>query len=246
MNVLITRPIAQAEKLGQFLQQHAINSFLLPTLAIAKPSNLQPLNAVMQLIDTAKIAIFNSPSTVESFFHYYPEQRFAQKLVIALGEGTASALEAQGVKNTIYPETANSEGVLALPVLKHIETTKITLFTGEEGRKLLADKLRERGAELSIAYTHQRICPHYDAVDYLAKDVDVSICTSMETLINFSKIIKQLSFEEILTKPLMVISANMIKKAEQLGFKSDIIMAESAASEQILIALQQHENGAKR
>ena len=75
------------------------------------------------------------------------------------------------------------------------------------------------------------------------EDISVSICTSDQGLENFSVIIEQLSLEILFTKDLLVISPAMIDKARQLGFKSDIILADGASNLELLAALKDYQHG---
>ena len=75
---------------------------------------------------------------------------------IAVGSGTARALQRAGVERPLRPERMDSEGVLAMPDLQSIAGLEVALVTAPGGRGLLGPALRERGATLRVAEVYAR------------------------------------------------------------------------------------------
>jgi uroporphyrinogen-III synthase len=231
MSILITRPKVQNLLLADFLSQQGLASILFPVIAVAKPAH--PLVS----ITSAPINIFTSPTTVRALFEQLPD--FQADNVLAIGAGTAQCLVEFGLGDCIVPEYENSEGMLTLDVLQDVQGQLINIFAGEAGNPQLADGLRARCASVEMIYTHQRILPEYMSVPWQVGDVEVSVCTSSQSLVNFHTLIEQLSLAGLLGKPLIVIKEAMVKQARHLGFKSAIIIAKGASNAAILAALQQ-------
>src|SRR5690606_17336275 len=81
----------------------------------------------------------------------------------AVGPGTAAVLEKHGL-HVSFPTTAtNSEALLALPELQHIDGMKALIVRGSGGRELIAETLRGRGASVDYAELYLRAVPTYDA-----------------------------------------------------------------------------------
>lgn len=231
MTILITRPKAQSLVLADFLSQQGLAAIIFPVIAVAKPTH-----SLVSII-SAPINIFTSPATVQALFEQIPD--FQADNVLAIGAGTAQCLAEFGQGECLVPAYEHSEGMLTMDILQAVQGQLINIFAGEAGNTQLADGLRARGAKVEMIYTHQRILPDYASVTWQAADVEVSVCTSSQSLVNFHTLIEQLSLADLLDKPLIVIKEAMVKQARHLGFKSAIIIANGASNAAILAALQQ-------
>ena len=159
--------------------------------------------------------------------------------VFTVGKGTARVLEEAGVAVVACPDKASSENLLALPELQNVTEKKFIIFTGEAGKPLLENTLGKRGARVEIIYTHRRSVPEYVLpLSWGPQAIDVSICTSLAGLHNFHAMLDRYKLLSLLTKSLLVITAEMQIAARQLGFKSAIIIATGASDAEILAALQ--------
>ncbi len=67
---------------------------------------------------------------------------------LAVGAGTAAALHAHGAEAVRAPERMDSEGLLGLPELAHLQGQSVALVTAPGGRGLIAPTLEARGARL--------------------------------------------------------------------------------------------------
>lgn len=100
--------------------------------------------------------LFTSPASVRAAatlleFHPRPDQAW-----IAVGSGTARALQRAGVDSVQSPTRMDSEGLLELPALQELAGIDVGLVTAPEGRGLLASALRGRGARLLRADVYVR------------------------------------------------------------------------------------------
>lgn len=104
---------------------------------------------------------------------------------IAVGSGTAKALQRCGVDAPRRPERMDSEGVLALPELQRIDGRDVGLITAPGGRGLLVPALRERGAVLRIAEVYARATLGGNArrlAGFIADEDGVLLTSSAEAL----------------------------------------------------------------
>jgi uroporphyrinogen-III synthase len=79
----------------------------------------------------------------------------------AIGGGTAAVLRRAGIDPVLTPIRMDSEGLLALPVLRDIKGRLIALITAPGGRDRIAPSLRARGAQLQRVdvYTREPLIP---------------------------------------------------------------------------------------
>jgi uroporphyrinogen-III synthase len=228
--ILITRPIQQSHSLAEALHSAGFNTVIFPTLLIV-PAALESVGTLCFAHPTKSldidIAIFVSPATITPII---------ASTILAIGKGTAQALEKAGINVTAFANPANSETLLKHPLLQHISNKKIVIFCGENGKTLLQDTLTARGAYVNVIYTHQSIMPDYDEADltWQASDIDVTVSTSLASLKNLRTMIEKYHRLEILQKPLVVISEAMKKVAPLLGFSNDILLADGADNGSIL------------
>ncbi|ATC92932.1 uroporphyrinogen-III C-methyltransferase [Pseudoalteromonas tunicata] len=150
--ILVTRPdtkgaelVAQLKKLGH----HAIS---FPLLA------LEPLavsSAALAPLGEADKLIFISQDAVKALYALKPNLKH-QPQFFAVGEKTAAVIaELFGVKARIA-KPQDSEGLLALKELQHIEQQNIVLLKGQDGRPLIAQKLKQRGAFVHAVVLYRR------------------------------------------------------------------------------------------
>ena len=251
--VLITRPKPQAIKLAEALHKIDFKSIIFPTLELLPPPHPEHLHQLIRNIPDFDWLIFVSPSTVQFFLDAYQyltvkDLDFAHLKVAAIGQGTAKELEKAGFQKVLFPKIANSPHLLKVAALQEINAQKILIFAGIDGNDLLAKTLRQRGAQVTMAYTHQSTCPHYQKVDltWQPGDISITISTSLAMLQNLRTILEQCAYLELLKKPLLVISPTMLIAARELGFTAEIIEAAGAADQAIINALQawkKHGNG---
>lgn len=236
--VVITRPAHQAARLARQIQEGGGKIIIFPMLEILPVSDDSSLRAAMENLSTYQIAIFVSANAV----HYalpFCQSPFSVQF-IAIGPGTARALQKYHVKDTWAPRSHHSEGILELPVLKSINGAKLAIFCGENTRPLLKNALLERGASVDEIICYRRRCPDVNVaqalMDWQNNGVNLIISTSQESLENLWRLFGNMDRQWLLHTPLLVISPAMATRAEQCGFRS-IILAGGASDEAICAAL---------
>ena len=249
--VLVTRPLIQSQSLAQALKERGFKTVIFPTLLIVP--TLESVGTLAHPTEeseffvgwakerqrrahhSADIAIVVSPSTAERANDYSP----LPNTILALGKGTAQALEKVGTNVTDFANPANSETLLKHPLLQNITDKKILIFCGENGKTLLQDTLRARGAMVQVIYTHQSLMPEYNEAElhWQACDIDITISTSLASLKNLRTMLGDYHRLDVLQKPLVVISKGMQEVAPLWGFSNDILLAKSASNESIIRTL---------
>ena len=140
----------------------------------------------------------------------------------------------------------NSEALLALPEMQHIQGQKLLIVRGIGGREELANTLRDRGADVHYLNVYKRITPSINNAEVIAlleqNKLDVITATSGETLHNLLIMLGVAHHERLFTLPLVVVSDRIKQIAVELGFKR-IAVANSPSDEAILATINQSNRG---
>ena len=79
--------------------------------------------------------------------------------IIAVGAATAQVMQAYGF-DVILPQTANNEGMLAVPQIKRLTThDRVLIWRGIGGRRLLHDTLTAKGVHIDAIEWYERATP---------------------------------------------------------------------------------------
>lgn len=105
----------------------------------------------------ADVVIFTSPPAVASAALLQPLAARDTQSWLAVGAGTATALERAGIVGVRSPTRMDSEGVLALPELANLKGRSVGLVTAPGGRGVIAQSLTEAGADLRRADVYARV-----------------------------------------------------------------------------------------
>ena len=234
--IVVTRPRAQAAPLAEAITAAGGTPLIFPLLEIAPALDTQPLTEIAARLADYQIAIFISPNAVD----YALPILFAQGAwpagltPAAVGPGTVSALAAQGVTGCVAPtERFDSEALLALPQLVTVNGKKVLIFRGDGGRELLADTLRERGAEVDCITCYRRsgppegVQPLLDA--WRVGQLDALTISSSEGLRYLIAMLDSEGRAFLQKTPVFVPHARIADNARQLGLVK-IVLTEGADS----------------
>ena len=163
-HIVITRPVGQAEKLGKLIAEAGGVTAAFPLIEIAPLDNYQSFEEHIRQLPAYDWAIFISSNAVQNGMPFVSKLKRPNSLKFAaIGPSTAAELAKFGVQHTLIPEGRfDSESLLALPEMQHVNHQKIMIFRGIGGREVLADTLKSRGANVSFAECYQRINPQED------------------------------------------------------------------------------------
>ena len=171
MQLIVTRPLAQAEPWVARLQALGCSAQALPLIGIAPLRDLAPVQAAWQQLPRQALVMFVSANAVEHFFGARPTGATwpARVLAGSTGPGTSAALRAAGVPaaNLVQPPADaprfDSEALWALLQDRDWAGRAAMIVRGEEGRDWLAETLRARGALVSFVAAYRRLAPQPDA-----------------------------------------------------------------------------------
>jgi uroporphyrinogen-III synthase len=162
--IVVTRPLAQASKLAGLITEQGGEAVLFPLLKISPIADHGPLRSAITRIESYSLAIFISPNAVAfSLPDILAREAWPRGLrPVAIGQSTVMLLASYGLGDALAPVARfDSEAVLELPELQRaaVAGRRVLILRGNGGRELLADQLRERGAEVDCVSCYQRSAP---------------------------------------------------------------------------------------
>lgn len=178
--VWLTRPIAQTEAWRAAFETAGARVLVEPLLVIDPPDDERMAAAALDRAEDADIVIATSANAIAGAARLRP--RWAPRgTLLAVGEASAEALSVYTGKRVATPEPSNTDGLLAMPVLRTVQARRIALLAGHGGREALADNLIARGAQLEKIALYRRAPASIDdaRLDRLLA-ADAVVVTSVE------------------------------------------------------------------
>jgi len=231
-NILVTRPLHQADSLCRMIAAHGGNALQFPSIDILSAEIDAELASCISDVSSYDIAIFVSANAVD--FGLNLVSTWPPKTAIAaIGAASARALSGHGLRPSITPKTDyNSEALLAEPEMQQVSGKRILIFRGVGGREHLAEQLVERGAVVHYAECYRRVLPQPSSeqrqqLNSLCRrgEIHAITATSNESLQNLFKL-----FEENKTclqqATIIGVSQRLLSVAKSLGLAQPRIAAQ--------------------
>jgi len=224
VGVLITRPVHQAGDLVARISELGGTPWLFPVLEISDIEIKQPLLDLIARLDSFDLAIFVSPNAVEKSIPLILKCRSwpVDLDAATVGPGSACLLRQYGISKIFVPsDGSDSEALLRMPQLQQVQGKHIVIFRGNEGRKLLGDTLKQRGAEVEYVECYRRHKPETDPSPLLEQwrrnKIQAVIVTSSEGLDNLFDMIGETGQQLLKSSTLFTAHARIAQKAKELG-----------------------------
>jgi uroporphyrinogen III methyltransferase/synthase len=179
--VAVTRARAQASTLAARLRS------LGATVIEAPAIRIEPLDTPLPSLDGYDLVCVTSPNGAELLLDRLRDARdLAGRTVAAIGPGTAAALRARGVEPDVVPERAVAEGLVE--ALAGVPAERVLVARGAEGRDVLPDALRERGAQVDVLPLYRTVAePLDEATRTAAAAADYLLFTSASSVRFFTE-----------------------------------------------------------
>ena len=170
--VAVTRARAQASALAARLQALGATTVEAPAI------RTQPLELTLPPVRDFDLLCVTSPTGAAHLFDHLRDAReLAGVTVAAIGPGTARALRERGVEPDVVPERAVAEGLI--DALAEFDFERVLIARAKEGRDVLPDALRARGAHVEIAALYETVAePLSDETREAAAGADYLLFTS--------------------------------------------------------------------
>ena len=174
--VAVTRARAQASALAARLRALGANVVEAPAIRI------EPLDAPLPPVRGYDLVCVTSPNGAELLLDRLRDAReLAGVTVAAIGPGTARALRARGVEPDVVPKRAVAEGLVE--ALADVPVQRALIARAAEGRDVLPDALRERGARVDVVALYETVAePLGDDTRAAAAAADYLLFTSASSV----------------------------------------------------------------
>ncbi|MGL5359731.1 MAG: uroporphyrinogen-III synthase [Shewanella sp.] len=238
MKVLLTRPEGRNQSMVDALALRGIASCVTPLLGVEACAALtdnepHPLAAAEIIICISANAVSFADQALTT---WPPAQYFA------VGHATWEALQQRSIAALEAPDDCQqTEGLLTLAPLAHIQGKQVTIIRGVGGRETLAAELTERGAKVRYWEVYRRVCPPLDATritqEWISSGVDTIVITSGEILHNLISLVPKELFAWLRSCHIIVPSHRVAAQAHAFGL-TQVTNANAANSNAVLNALQ--------
>jgi uroporphyrinogen-III synthase len=244
--VVSLRPVGQHRRLLRAAKALGAGGLSLPGLRLAAREDT-PTRVDLGCALQCSHVIFTSPAAVRFAVRLRmlaPDAPMrAPRTVFAIGATTRAALRRAGIAEVVIPAQATSESLLALPELASVRGTRIGVVTAPDGRGLLVQRLRERGATLAIAEVYARMPARLNRV-HAQRLLDArgrgAVCvTSAEALCNVLATLPDVARAALLRCVAVVSSERLDAIARAAGFRT-VIRADAPTPRGLLDALYAH------
>jgi uroporphyrinogen III methyltransferase/synthase len=237
VRVVVTRPRAQAADLVTRLERLGAEPIEAPTIEIAAPKDLAPLDGACAQIGTFDWVVFTSANAVSHFMRSLlagpgDVRDLKGVKLCAVGPATAAALSQHSIRTDLVPAEHRASGVLrALRKNRDLTGTRILLPRADLARDLLPAKLRQAGADVT-AVTAYRTAPvdleTGDGPDIyrllLERRVDIVSFTSGSSVKNFVRALGTEQAADLLRRvDVACIGPVTADVATRLGIKTTIM-----------------------
>jgi uroporphyrinogen-III synthase len=243
IGVLVTRPEHQAGHLCQLIEAEGGAAVRYPALSIRPRPDKAAVRAAIGPPDRFNLAVFVSANAVRFGADLLGER--PDMPIAAIGQATAAALNAAGFRVSLMPaEGTDSEALLAMPQLAHLEGQRVLIVRGTGGRDLLLEAITARGAQVQHAevYTREPARPAAERqaeVEQLWRQGGIAAytATSVELLEALVGIVTPRCRGLMDSTALVTGSRRVAEAASRLGLGSPIILADSPEDQALVGAL---------
>ncbi|HEX9937550.1 MAG TPA: uroporphyrinogen-III C-methyltransferase [Longimicrobium sp.] len=197
--IVVTRARAQASGFAASLQALGAEVVQLPAIRLEAPDDPQPLREAVERLHSFHWIVLTSANGVERFFAALRDagrdtRALASARVCAIGPATAAELEKHGIRaDLVPPEFVAESAVEALAAADELAGKRVLVPAAEDARPVLADGLRERGAEVTSVVAYRTV-PDGTGADEVrrrigAGEIDLLTFTAGSTARNFAALV---------------------------------------------------------
>ena len=235
--VLLTRPLAQSNNLQSLLDEASLEYVLFPAIEINKINSITP----NQLYDVVVFVSVNAVIYSKEYLNFAIKE---STQIFAVGSTTARCISDNGLRVDGFPENeASSENLLAMPEFS-LTDKKILIVRGKGGSEVLRNELSKENVVDYLEVYERDPCEvsplHIESLErFMSNSAGIVMANSIESLRNIYQLIsniRQYHLEEILQRPIVVLSNRIKEYAKTLGF-ININVVKSQSDEGVLRVL---------
>ncbi len=234
--IVVTRSRDQASVFAEMLIDRGASPIEFPSIDVVPPASWAELDSALDAVETYQWVIFTSANAVRFFFERLRSRGRDLRVlkgvnICAVGPKTAEALEQHGLKADLIPSEFKAEGVLAALGGVQVKGLRFLIPRAKVAREIIPEKLRELGAEVTVATAYENVRPAAD-VDrvkklFTEKKIAAVTFTSSSTVHNFVEMLGQKEYKSLLNGVAVAcIGPVTAKTAEEYGMKIDVMPKE--------------------
>lgn len=230
--VIVTRSREQASVLSSAIEGLGGEAWEFPTIQIAPPEDMSPLDKAIADVRSYRWVIFTSVNGVKMFFERMQARKkdirdLCDVRLCAIGPRTKEELEQRSLTVDYVPGEYRAEEIIEGLRGKVLPGDRVLLPRADIARKLLPQALKEMGAQVEDVVAYRTIIGAGDATAIrqgLANgEVSMVTFTSSSTVQNFVKLVGKDGLQQLMEK-VAVASIGPItsRTAKELGLKVDV------------------------
>lgn len=194
--ILVTQASEQAKRFLALLKKKGANVLCCPTIELV-PHETSETAKILKQIETYDWLVFMSQNAVGYFFDQLKKNKISRsklrgRRIAAIGNTTREILKQNKLRVHLVPSVYQSE-YLANSFKSNIEEKKFLILSSVDGRNVLPDALKKKGAHVSILPIYKTILPIENAhilKKYVCEHrIDAVTFTSPSTVENFIRML---------------------------------------------------------
>jgi uroporphyrinogen III methyltransferase / synthase len=198
--IVVTRSREQAGELIEMLEERGAEAIAAPTIHIAPPEDVRPLDDAVANAGSFDWIIFASANAVDAFMSRLAATADVRSLsgvrICAVGPSTASRLLRYGVRADLTPAEYRAEALMdGLRGSGPLRGKRVLLPRADIGGEMLTDGLRQAGADVTDVIAYRTTLAQGDGAEdrdiyrmLLDGQIDAVTFTSASTVRNFARI----------------------------------------------------------
>ena len=203
LRIGVTRPFTRSKSFSEKLRSLGAMPILMSTIKTVETIEKNDVKRAIDRLNSYNYIVFSSTNGVDSFFRALKNRgedtrMLAGKKMAAIGPVTGDALTNYGITVDVTAKTFDAEGLLEELVSSgSVKGKKFLLVRSDIGRDILAEELKNAGAEVDQAafYATKTVELRPYIIDMLKNDqIDIITFTSSSTVESF---FSQISSDEL-------------------------------------------------
>lgn len=203
---VVTRTREQASALVELLSAAGARCLEIPTLEIAPPDDLAPLDKALEQLAAYAWVIFTSANGVAAFFQRLFDKgldvrALGRAKLAAIGPATAQALRERGLVADVMPARFQAEDLAAALLPRISPGSRVLLARAQVAREVLPEILEQAGVQVDVVPVYQArpaaAIPEEARFPIEFGQIDLLTFASSATVHNFAALVGREKFQEL-------------------------------------------------
>jgi len=250
--IVVTRSREQAEEFIEMLEERGAEAIPAPTITVMPPDDPSDLKRACAEAGTFDWIVFTSANAVDRFMKTLLATSDVRELkgvrICTIGPSTSTRLSGYGIRVDLMPAEYRTEALIgAMQATGDLRGARVLLPRADIARELLADELREAGADVVEVVAYRTVLASGDREGdhdvyrmLLDRQIDAVTFTSASTVRNFVEILGQDQAVDLLRTTVVASIGPVTAEAAQQLHISTSVMPERYTIPDLVDALVAH------